>query len=239
MHMATLIHKMNLLLLEVDSVTHLKNSLSLIYSPKLLVTVVDFVTNTDSFANLGLRFLEIICLSYAAEVAKTEIVGVLSGLLRTNDYETVAQSFSFLSTLLESAAIKRDQEMTDAILKDKQEQTGSKKKRKFSVEAILTKRIVSLIMKTLVKTPEIEFIHYGLQILSHALADKDLRQTIFEEDLKKPNAETGEAEKLTYSVFLKNTVEKMPEIVSIQKLHKKVERQRKEIECWQKAATNK
>ena len=166
---------MNLLLLEVDSVAHLKNSLSLIYSPKLLVTVVDFVTNTDSFANLGLRFLEIICLSYAAEVAKTEIVGVLSGLLRTNDYETVAQSFSFLSTLLESAAIKRDQEMTDAILKDKQEQTGSKKKRKFTVEAILTKRIVSLIMRTLVKTPEIEFIHYGLQILSHALSDKDLR----------------------------------------------------------------
>lgn len=30
-------------------------------------------------------------------------------------------------------------------------------------------------MKTLVKTPEIEFIHYGLQILSHALADKELR----------------------------------------------------------------
>ena len=42
--------------------------------------------------------------------------------------------------------------------------------------------------------------------------------------MKKPNAEDGEVEKLTYSVFLKNTVEKMPEIVSIQKLHKKVER---------------
>ena len=89
-HMATLIHKMNLLLLEFDSIPQLKNTLGLIYSPKLLNTVVDFVMNTDNFANFGLRFLEILCLEYAEQVASSEILGILGGLLRTNDYETVA-----------------------------------------------------------------------------------------------------------------------------------------------------
>ena len=88
--MATLIHKMNLLLLEVDSIPQLKNTLKLIFSQKLLNTVVDFVMNTDNFANFGLRFLEILCLEYAEVVAKSEILGILGGLLRTNDYETVA-----------------------------------------------------------------------------------------------------------------------------------------------------
>lgn len=53
-------------------------------------TVVDFVMNTDNFANFGLRFLEILCLEYAEAVVQSEIIGILSGLLRTNDYETVA-----------------------------------------------------------------------------------------------------------------------------------------------------
>jgi len=59
-HMATLIHKMNLLLLEFDQVFQLKTSLQLIFSPKLLVTIVDFCVNTDNFANFGIRFLEIL-----------------------------------------------------------------------------------------------------------------------------------------------------------------------------------
>ena len=61
--------------------------------------------NTDSFANFGLRFLEIVCLEYAETVAKSEIIGILGGLLRTNDYETVAQGLSFLSVLLDCAAM--------------------------------------------------------------------------------------------------------------------------------------
>ena len=67
--MATLIHKMNLLLLEFDSMPQLKNTLRLIHSQKLLNTVVNFVMNTDSFANFGLRFLEILCLEQAESVA--------------------------------------------------------------------------------------------------------------------------------------------------------------------------
>ena len=68
----------------------MKNTLRLIFSQKLLNTIVDFVMNTDSFANFGLRFLEILCLEYAENVAESEICGILGGLLRTNDYETVA-----------------------------------------------------------------------------------------------------------------------------------------------------
>ena len=64
-HMATLIHKVNLLLLEFDKVSLLKNSLQLIYSQKLMDTVIDFCTNTDNFANFGLRLLEILSLQYA------------------------------------------------------------------------------------------------------------------------------------------------------------------------------
>lgn len=88
--MATLIHKMNLLLLEFESIPQLKNSLKLIYSKKLLNTMVDFVMNTDNFANFGIRFLEIMALEYPEKVIKSEIIGVVGGLLRTNDYETVA-----------------------------------------------------------------------------------------------------------------------------------------------------
>jgi hypothetical protein len=60
--MATLIHKINLLLLEFDSIPQLRNTLQLIFSPKLLTTVVDFIMNTDSFAHFGIRLLEIISL---------------------------------------------------------------------------------------------------------------------------------------------------------------------------------
>lgn len=66
--MATLIHKVNLLLLEFDKVSLLKNSLQLIYSKKLLDTIIDFCTNTDNFANFGLRLLEILSLQYAQEI---------------------------------------------------------------------------------------------------------------------------------------------------------------------------
>ena len=88
--MATLIHKMNLLLLEFDNIPQLKNTLSLIYSDKLLGLVVDFVMNTDCFAHFGIRFLEIISLQYTVEVIKSEALQIVTGLLRTNDYETVA-----------------------------------------------------------------------------------------------------------------------------------------------------
>ena len=97
--MATLIHKANLLLLEFESVHQLKNIIEIIYSDKLLNIIIDFCMNTESFAGFGLRFLEIIALQYPHKIVKSEIFSVILGLLRTNDYETVAQSLSFISVI--------------------------------------------------------------------------------------------------------------------------------------------
>mmetsp|Transcript_2340 Transcript_2340/g.3210 ORF Transcript_2340/g.3210 Transcript_2340/m.3210 type:complete len:142 (+) Transcript_2340:207-632(+) len=141
--MATLIHKMNLLLLELDSIPQLKNTLRLIFSQKLLNTVVDFVMNTDNFAHFGLRFLEILCLEFAEQVSQSEILGILCGLMRTSDYETVAQSLSFLSVLLDCAAISTNPSA-------------------FNVEDILKKRLLLLVLRTVYKTPELEYLHYAL-----------------------------------------------------------------------------
>ena len=88
--MATLIHKINLLLLEYDSVNDLKNICTLIYSDKLLNTLIDFCMNTENFANFGIRLIEILSLEFTWKIANSEIFAVMQGLLRTNDYETVA-----------------------------------------------------------------------------------------------------------------------------------------------------
>lgn len=62
-------------------------------------TVIDFCTNTDNFANFGLRLLEILSLQYSDQIISSGVIQVCSGLLRTNDYETVAQCLSLLSVL--------------------------------------------------------------------------------------------------------------------------------------------
>ena len=207
---------MNLLLLEFDSIPQLKNTLKLIFSQKLLNTIVDFVMNTDSFANFGLRFLEILCLEYAETVANSEIIGILGGLLRTNDYETVAQGLSFLSVLLDCAAM-------------------STNPTSFSIQEVLTKKMLILVMRTVYKTPEIEYLHYTLQVVNHALKVHELRRAICTEDLRSANEINETNNEVPYQVFLKNTVEKQAEVISIEKLHKKVVRQRKEIESWSMA----
>ena len=98
-HMATLIHKVNLLMLECDSIVQLRNIQRLVFSEKLLSTIVDFCMNTESFANFGIRLCEIFALEFPAEIAKSDIFAVIKGLLRTNDYETVAQCLSFLNVI--------------------------------------------------------------------------------------------------------------------------------------------
>lgn len=89
-------------------------------------------------------------------------------------------------------------------------------------------------MKVLYKTPEIEYLHYVIQIVNHSIMIKELRAAVLTEPMK-PVDEGSEEEKaspLTYAVFLKNTVEKTGEVVSISKLHTKVVRQRRELESW-------
>ena len=99
-HMATLIHKINLLLLEFENIHQLRNIINIIYSKQLMNSIIDFSMNTESFSNFGIRFLEILALEKAKEIAKSDAVSVVFGLLRTNDYETVVQCLSFVRILI-------------------------------------------------------------------------------------------------------------------------------------------
>ena len=76
-HMATLIHKINILLLEYDSVNDLKNISHLIYSDRLLNTIIDFCMNTENFANFGIRLLEILSIEFTLQIAESEIFAVI------------------------------------------------------------------------------------------------------------------------------------------------------------------
>ncbi len=107
----------------------------------------------------------------------------------------------------------------------------------FSVEKTLSKKLLTLVLKVVYKTPEIEYLHYALQIINHALKVHDLRRLICSENLRSDNAvgEDGEVLVVTYHTFLKSTVEKQAEVISIDKLSKKVIRQRREIESWASA----
>jgi hypothetical protein len=87
--MATLIHKMNLLLLEYENIKDLKNIIKLIYTKNLLNSILDFCMNTESFANFGIRLLEIMSIEYSDVIYKSDVLQIIMGLLRTNDYETV------------------------------------------------------------------------------------------------------------------------------------------------------
>ena len=130
----------------------------------------------------------------------------MGGLLRTNDYETVAQGLSFLSVLFDCAAISNN--------------PGN-----FSVEGLLQRRLLILIMKVVYKTPEIEYLHYTLQIINHALKVHDLRRAIVSEDLRTAaEIVNHEDEIVPFQDFLRNTVEKQTEVISIEKLHRKVVR---------------
>lgn len=107
--MATLIHKVNLLMLEYDSLADLRNIINLVFSRKLLNTLIDFSMNSDSFANFGIRLLEILSLDHSLPIAQTEIFNVVQGLLRTNDYETVVQCLSFLQVMAQQISAKESE----------------------------------------------------------------------------------------------------------------------------------
>jgi len=127
--------------------------------------------NTDSFANFGIRFLEILSLQFADQVIRSEALAIVTGLLRTNDYETVAQCLSFISVVAESANIAESQRTYAGSHRSKEDTS-------VSVKDVLNKRILVLIMKTVVKSPEVEYMHFVTQIVNLALAHKDLRAVV-------------------------------------------------------------
>ena len=122
---------------------------------------------------------------------------------------------SFLSVLCDCAAISTNPSV-------------------FSIEEVLKPKLLSLLMKVVYKTPEIEYLHYTLQILNHALKVHALRRTVCQDELRTAAeiSDHSEASRVTFSVFLKTRVEKQSEVKSIDKLFRKVVRCRKEIEQW-------
>ena len=102
----------------------------------------------------------------------------------------------------------------------------------FSIEEVIKPKLLTLVMRVVYKTPEIEYLHYALQVINHALKVHTLRRTICTDDLRSGAEITDSNTDATipFQTFLKNTVEKQAEVISIDKLHRKVVRQRKEIE---------
>ena len=81
-------------------------------------------------------------------------------------------------------------------------------------------------MKTLYKTPEIEYLHYVIQIINHAIIIKDLRAVVVTEPIKpiEDDEDENKQSPFTYIDFLKNHIEKTNEVISISKLHQRVVR---------------
>ena len=143
-HMATLIHKANLLLLEYDSLVDLKNIVGIVFSDKLLNTLIDFCMNTESFSNFGIRLLEIFAIEFWEKIAKSEITEVILGLLRTNDYETVAQCLSFISVMAQQVHAAEK----EALL------SGNQTAPAVVLRDFVTPRLLGLVLQTVSKTPE-------------------------------------------------------------------------------------
>jgi len=85
MHVATQLHRLNLLLFEFNSAKQLKNVLSIINTEKLRDAVLDYTMNTDAFSHFGLRFFELLAVHYPEQVIQSDLLAVVQGLLRTND----------------------------------------------------------------------------------------------------------------------------------------------------------
>ena len=137
MHAATLIHKLNMLLFECETLKDVQHVLRLIFSDQLLTCVIDFITNTDQFANFGIRLLELLAMEYSPQVIKSGTLPVLLGLLRTNDYETIVQSLSFVSTLIKHAS---------------------------KVSDVVSPSLLALIIKVCNKDPQLEYLYFTVDI---------------------------------------------------------------------------
>ena len=153
-HMATLIHKTNLLLLEYDSVNDLKNISNLIFTDKLLNTLIDFCMNTENFANFGIRLIEILSLEFTTKIAKSEIFAVIQGLLRTNDYETVAQSLSFISVMSQQIGALENEYLLSQKGKDAKVDEESKVVPPLKLAEVLKPKLLVLILSIVSKVPE-------------------------------------------------------------------------------------
>ena len=51
----------------------LRNILQLVFTDKLLITIIDFCMNTESFSGFGIRLIELLSLEFCDKVIDSEI----------------------------------------------------------------------------------------------------------------------------------------------------------------------
>ena len=112
--------------------------------------------NAENFANFGIRLLEIMSLEFHKEILQSDILDVVIGLLRTNDYETIVQCLSFIKVIIENANSNEN----------------------FKIEQALKPKLLALVLKTVGKHSEIEFVNLTLEIVNLSLPNKELRNVI-------------------------------------------------------------
>ena len=78
--------------------------------------------------------------------------------------------------------------------------------------------MLGLILKTVAKSMEVEYIHYLVGIVSHCLRVKELRDIILLSELKPEGTFEGDYF-FNYSALLSRHIEKQSEVISIPKLH--------------------
>ena len=94
-------------------------------------------------------------------------------------------------------------------------------------------------MATVAKQPEnpqIEFVHYALEIVNICILNKELRDFVLTHEipsLVRLHAKKEDQEK-NWVEYLR-MLETNDQIKSIKKMHQKVKRMRKELEFWQKS----
>ena len=146
---------------------------------------------------------------------------MIHGLLRTNDYETVAQCLSFMNVMAQQVVANQQQQVLIG---------KAMTEPKLYLEKVISPKLLTLTLGTITKTPQepqIEFVHYGLELVSVCLQNKDLRTLVLDKPL--PGMNEG-----TYVDFLKS-LETHDQFRSIKRLAQKITRQRKELEMWAKS----
>ena len=78
--------------------------------------------------------------------------------------------------------------------------------------------MLSLLLKTVAKSLEVEFIHYLIGIVSYCLRVKELRDVVLNEELKLSGTFEGDYV-YNYLALLSRHAEKQSEVISIPKLH--------------------
>ena len=68
-------------------------------------------------------------------------------------------------------------------------------------------KLLSLVLKTVAKSPEIEYVHYVVGIVNHCLQVKELRHVVLTEGLKPEGTYEGDFV-FTYLALLSRFVEK-------------------------------